>query len=122
MPTPSELFKEADDHVAKAIALRKEASRLHDEELKAKPIAERLVYAATARCLCGAGMAYDPVAVDENSVFVGALSNFWGCSAILLGTADPAVKHTDKLPFAFWNLKSETQPSAGGATTRAKAE
>ena len=70
-----------------------------------------LVYAAYARCPCGAGMAYRPG------------DNFWDCSFILLGKAIPtgqtgSVQHTAHLPFAFYEVKSENQPSAGMATTR----
>lgn len=81
---------------------------------------EDLTYAATARCPCGAGLAYGNKA-DPDSVF--NIPSAWDCSAILLGTAIPsgqpgAVTHTDQLPFAFWEIKSENQPSARGATTR----
>lgn len=82
---------------------------------------KKLVYAATSRCPCGAGLAYDPDDSGEGTVFRGPSA--WDCSAILLGAAIPAgqpgaVEHTDKLPFAFYEIKSEDQPSAGGATTR----
>jgi hypothetical protein len=83
------------------------------------PVSEKqLRYAAHARCVCGAGMAYDPSA-DHRMPDGG----YWDCSAILLGTAIPsgqpgAVTHTDRLPFAFYEIKSEDQPSAQGATTR----
>lgn len=74
-----------------------------------------LVYAATARCPCGAGLAYQAGA----DPFTGA----WDCSAILTGTAIPSgqlgsVEHTAVLPFVFYEIKSERQPSAHGATTR----
>ena len=93
-------------------------------DLKARPLAKRLVYAAYARCPCGAGLAYDPageVGKMEDSPFHGPDS--WDCSAILLGTAkakgeEGSVQHTGKLPFAFYEITSENQPSAGGATTR----
>ena len=70
-----------------------------------------LIYAATVRCPCGAGMAY-----REGD-------DAWDCSAILLGTAVPSgepgsVKHEARLPFVFYEIKSEKQPSANGATTR----
>lgn len=73
-----------------------------------------LRYAASSRCACGAGMAYP---VD------GPLDGAWDCSSILTGTAahkgEPgATQHTARLPFAFWSVKSEDQPSAGGRTTR----
>lgn len=81
------------------------------------PRAPRLVYAADVRCPCGAGMAYDSRGES------GGARGYWECSAILLGTAIPsgdpgAVRHEAKLPFVFYEIKSEHQPSAHGATTR----
>jgi len=114
-----------EEHLAKAEALeavakieREAVHKLHNDELRSKPLAERLVYAATARCPCGSGLAYDPLFENKDSVFVGPLSGEWDCSAILLGVADKSVTHTDKLPFAFYEIKSEGLPSAQGATTR----
>jgi hypothetical protein len=75
---------------------------------------DELTYAATARCPCGAGLAYDDTCVQDP--FNGP--SYWDCSAILLGTADRDAQHTDRLPFAFYEIKSEGQPSALGATTR----
>jgi hypothetical protein len=72
-----------------------------------------LVYAATARCPCGLGLAYDRKG-ESGKVTDG----YWDCSGILLGTADPQVQHTAKLPFVFYEIKSDQQPSANGATTR----
>lgn len=66
----------------------------------------RLRYAATACCPCGLGLAYRRG------------DDYWDCSGILLGTADPDAQHTAKLPFTFYEIKSERQPSARGATTR----
>ena len=74
----------------------------------------QLVFSAEARCICGAGLAY----VRGSDPFKG----YWDCSAILLGTADIQVKHTDKLPFVFYEIKSEKQTSAGGMTTRPDGE
>lgn len=77
----------------------------------------QLVYSAYARCPCGAGLAHkvnpDPL-TDEWS---------WDCSAILKGEAIKAgepdsVEHTSRLPFMFYEIKSENQLSAKGATTR----
>lgn len=115
------LFAEASEMRAKADDLGRQAAEARKEELAAIPLAERLVYAAHARCPCGAGMAYDPIGEDKGSPFVGPLSGYWDCSAILLGAADTAVKHEARLPFAFYEIKSELQPSANGATTRPKA-
>ena len=74
-----------------------------------------LIYAAHARCSCGAGFAYAP----------GGHMRHWDCSDILTGRAAPigcdgSVKHDDVRPFIFWEILSEKQPSAQGATTRAR--
>lgn len=81
----------------------------------------QLIYAATARCPCGAGLAYATIDKGEGTPFKGPSA--WDCSDILTGRAIPsgqpgAVQHTDRLPFAFYEVKSEEQPSAQGATTR----
>lgn len=68
-------------------------------------------FAAGARCRCGAGLAY-PIDVTE-SMELGA----WACSRVLLGEIVDAVQH-DTYPFAFYEIKSEDQPSAEGRTTR----
>jgi len=83
---------------------------------------EELIFAATNRCHCGAGLAY-PKNIGING--------HWDCSDILLGLADLESKrpnenyakveawdgnHTGELPFSFYEIKSELQP--GGATTR----
>ena len=71
---------------------------------------EDLIYAAYNLCPCGHGMAYPR---DCGG------GHYWDCSAILKGIAnDPTVKHTDRLPFSMYSIKSEGQPSANGATTR----
>lgn len=70
-----------------------------------------LTYAATARCRCGAGYAY-----PNGSGIHGR----WDCSAILKGVAAHGTEHDGALPFAFYSVKSEQQPSAGGLTTRPK--
>jgi len=90
-----------------------ESERMHSGKLTPAD----LVYAAHSRCPCGAGLAHvlNPVQGTEEWA--------WDCSAILTGTAIPTgeqgtVQHTARLPFAFYEVKSENQPSAGGATTR----
>lgn len=119
-------YLEADDLEARAEQLRKEAYAERREEGRRRPLAERLIYSATARCMCGAGLAYDPFSEGSpESPFMGP--DAWDCSAILLGTAIPkgqpgAVQHDDQFPFSFYEIKSEGQPSAHGATTRPKPE
>lgn len=116
--TAAEMYAKANDLDKESAALRRQAGELRHAELKAKSVADRIIYAAYNRCPCGAGLAYDPAHEDESSVFKGPLSGYWDCSAILLGTADQSVTHTGKLPFAFYEIKSEQQNSANGATTR----
>jgi hypothetical protein len=73
-----------------------------------------LIYAARARCDCGAGMAYPKDIGIRGS---------WECADILTRRAiqkdqQGAKTHSPALPFAFYEIKSENQPSANGATTR----
>jgi len=70
---------------------------------------EELVYAATARCECGAGMAY-PTDIDPNGA--------WYCSDILKGVADKTKVHSRPMAFYMYEVKSEHQSSAEGKTTR----
>jgi hypothetical protein len=75
-----------------------------------------LVFAAYDKCPCGAGLAY-----PKN---IG-IRGFWDCSDLLLNRAIPkgeegSKTHTAQLPFMFYEIKSENQPSAKGATTRPK--
>lgn len=120
--TFTELNAKAAALEAEAAELRKQAREAWTQEQLMKAVADRIVYAATSRCPCGAGLAYDPVAEDKGSVFNGPLSGYWDCSAIILGTADKGVQHSARLPFAFYSIKSEGQPSANGATTRPTPE
>jgi hypothetical protein len=72
---------------------------------------EELTFAAHTRCICGHGFAY------PNNC--GPFSS-WTCSAILRGLAQAGSSHDSAMPFAFYELKSENQPSANGLTTRPK--
>lgn len=121
----AEKYAEAEQLEKRAAELKAEASAERHQEIRARPLLDRLVFAASARCDCGAGLAYDPAHEDPGSVFKGP--SYWDCSAIILGTAIPsgqpgAVKHSDRFPFAFYEIKSENQPSADGQTTRPAAE
>jgi hypothetical protein len=95
-----------------------------------------LLYAARTRCRCGAGMAYPTKDTDMHGQ--------WVCSRVLLGEVelltkddpqpaippqpanpgfsiailDTAAQVHDVLPFWCYDVKSEGQPSAQGATTR----
>ncbi len=75
---------------------------------------DELIFSATSRCVCGAGRAY-----PKNIGLRGS----WDCSDILLGRApigEGGKQHDAPLPFMFYEIKSETQPSANGLTTRPK--
>lgn len=109
---------------SEADALRKRAIELRDTRDNARPLLERLVFAADARCNCGAGMAYDPtgeVTRADSTPF--RAPSAWDCSRLLLNAPrDLGVPEGhDHLPFAFWQIKSEYQPSANGRTTRPKS-
>jgi hypothetical protein len=85
---------------------------------KKKLTEKDLMYAAYALCPCGAGLAYEKCKGSNH---------YWDCSAILLGEAktldEPGyVQHTGQLPFIFYEILSEIQPSAKGATTRPSKE
>lgn len=72
-----------------------------------------LVYAADARCNCGAGFAY-PRGIGPHGA--------WYCSRLLRGLGPVEAPHSQAMPFVFWSVKSEDQPSAGGLTTRGPDE
>lgn len=125
METAAQLRTRADDLEKQAATLREAASGARQQELEATPLMDRLVYASTARCNCGAGMAYDPASKGKaDSPFKGPSE--WECGDILRFDLLPADKqaevkaatHSAPLPFAFYEVKSEKQPSANGATTR----
>jgi hypothetical protein len=122
---PDVLRAEAEELEARAKGLRESAEYVERKALAARPLLSRLVFAATARCACGAGMAYDPTSEGvPGSPFKGPSQ--WECSNILrfreLSAEEQAVAkaatHEAPLPFAFYEIKSERQPSQGGATTR----
>lgn len=89
---------------------------------------DQLRYAASSRCECGAGLAYpkDPTVRQVKEWMSDSPFNYWDhwdCSDILTGRAVPkgqegSKMHSGKYPFAFYEIKSENQPSANGATTR----
>lgn len=70
---------------------------------------EELVYASRTLCPCGYGLAYPKNCGDQRS---------WDCSAVLKLTHDKTVKHTDRLPFAFWSVHAEGETIGNKNTTR----
>lgn len=76
-----------------------------------RPTDKELLYAASARCQCRAGLAYP---LDhEQARRIGA----WKCSRVLKGEA-PDGTH-DEYPWAFYKIREETSiRNSGGITTR----
>lgn len=72
---------------------------------------EDLIYSAFARCSkCKAGLAYPKDC---------GMRHQWTCADVLKGVGTD--NGHEAFPFAFYEIKSETQPSAAGATTRPKS-
>jgi len=75
----------------------------------------QLIYSATSRCRCGAGKAHPR---ETNP-----LGN-WECSDLLTGRAeldpDRLDQHTGAMPYTFYEVLSEDNPSAMGKNTRYK--
>lgn len=78
----------------------KEKRENFEKRLKENPIFtdDELFYSRTARCSCGAGLAYP----KDCGPF-----HYWDCSAILKGIEDKTIKHTDQLPFIYYEIKGE---------------
>lgn len=122
-PAAAKLDEQADALEAKAKALRDRAAELQDAATAARPIFDRMIYSAAARCACGAGLAYDP-AEKGDGPFKGPSA--WKCGDIIRfdilsaeeQVAVKAATHDRGFPFAFYEIKSENQPSANGQTTR----
>lgn len=92
---------------AKIKALREELSHKLSEFNRANPFfPDGLVYSARARCRCGRGLCY-----REHDA-----ADAWECAAVVLDGDNP--HNHEAFPFAFYEIKSEIQPSAAGATTR----
>jgi len=71
---------------------------------------DELCYAAYSRCRkCGEGLAYPKDCTSHHQ---------WTCSRVLKGEAKDG--DHDAFSFVFYEVKSEDQPSAQGATTRPK--
>lgn len=115
--TDDEILAAADAIKERRMQALRDKSQIVDNRIKALEQGNRnaafgladLCYAATYRCQCGLGMAYPLDCWTRGA---------WYCSSILLGTAEPGTTHDEPKPFVFWEIKSEGQPSARGATTR----
>lgn len=85
--------------------------------------AKELVFSATARCRCGSGLAYPRKSAGHARVRADGLlaQSAWICAAVLLGATDGGPGH-DAYPFALYEIKSDEQPSAGGASTRGEGQ
>ena len=68
------------------------------------------MFAATARCLCGAGLAFDPWGES------GQPLGYWACSRVLLGAS--AGEHCSPIPFSSRTIMAENAANALGQSTR----
>lgn len=80
----------------------KEKQQAFDEKIANNHIwaDDELVYSANQLCPCGHGLAY-PKDCGPN--------HYWDCSAILKGIGDKSVEHAAQYPFAFYDIKSESE-------------
>lgn len=103
------------DEIAAANDYKEKQAAVKQQMNSDRPFTDdQLIYAAYSKCeACGAGMAY-PEGIG--------IHGSWYCSAVLKREDKPEHygKHT-KLPFSFYEVKSENQPSVNGATTRPSA-
>lgn len=95
-------------HAQKAKAFEERWERWKKGE--APFIDEELIYSAHDRCSCGAGLAYPKTCGPGHQ---------WTCADVLTYRVKTNEHHLE-LPFAFYNIKEDFQPSACGATTRPK--
>lgn len=73
-----------------------------------------LLYAATARCKCGAGLAYQ---MDREARAASAYDNAWTCAAVLKNETTEG-EH-DSYHWALYKIREETSiNNSGGWTTR----
>lgn len=99
-------FNVATNHLARLI----DAKIASAHKMEASFSADELVFSASSRCTCGAGLAYpDGIGINGS----------WHCADILQGKAEPAKSgnaklHTSAMPFSFYEIKSERD----GLTTR----
>jgi len=61
---------------------------------------DELAYSATTLCPCGHGLAYPKAC---------GIHYHWDCSAILKGIANRTIEHTSQLPFAYYDIKGESE-------------
>ena len=99
-----------------AVLQKRKSDAVHAIYSSHKTFTDGLIYSATARCKCGAGLYY-----DEGK---SGINGEWTCSVCVLAErAGASMEGWDKnahqsFPFREWEIKSEDQPSANGATTR----
>lgn len=107
------LIREAEQELGRRADARSAAlhNRVKDADAGRGDLKEHeLIYSAYHRCSCGAGLAY-----PEG---IGPKRGAWDCAEILKGKANTKVLHTTKLPFSFFDVRSERDPKAKGRTTR----
>lgn len=89
-----------------------EQATIFNKRMEENPIftLDELIYSAFTKCKgCGSGLAY-PRNCGPN--------HYWDCGDVLLGKIKNPGKEHAQFPFMYFEIKSEQQPSANGATTR----
>jgi hypothetical protein len=91
-----------DSAVAAKTAAEETIREYFKQRMRENPIftADELTYSAGTLCPCGFGLAYPKDCGP---------GHYWDCSAILTGTENPTATHTGKLPFSFYDVKSESE-------------
>lgn len=92
--------KQAAEDVMNVYYAQKDASfkkRIVDGDLFTD---DELMYSATSLCPCGHGLAYPKDCGP---------AHYWDCSAILKGCAKGGDKHTDQLPFMYYEVHAESE-------------
>lgn len=108
-------FKEKESRIRDALKLAHDLVDKIEDDLSelyqsATHHADGLIFSATARCLCGSGLAYRE---NQNA-------KAWECAKVIVGEIkfeDEPGKH-ESYPFFSYEIKSELQPTANGQTTR----
>lgn len=104
--------KQRDAAEATMNAYHAQEQNVFNQRMNDNPIftPEELVYSAFARCKgCNAGLAYPKGCGPRH---------YWDCADVLTGKIQNPGKEHVQFPFMFYDIKSEEQPSANGATTR----
>jgi hypothetical protein len=116
---------------ARLMEIRKQIEKLEGEERnlingRQTKFKDGLIFAANARCKeCNSGLCYVERQEFETGSWLEESKGSWICLETYLASvakrADFVFKEHQSLPFVFWSISSEIQPSSTGNTTRPKS-